>query len=126
MSGASGAGEGGRHLGLEVERPAHAVVVRARGELDIASGPRLVALAGESAEAEVPVVLDLDEVTFVDSSGLRALIEAERAVKSRGTRLVLARPSAAVARLLDMTGLREAFAEAASPEAGDVAAAAGG
>jgi anti-sigma B factor antagonist len=116
----------GRHLTLEVEHHDHAVVVRAHGELDIASGPRLVGeAAGAAAGGALPVVLDLAGVAFVDSSGLRALIEAERAVRGQGGRLVIARPSPAVARLLDMTGLREAFAEARSTAPGDVRTVAG-
>lgn len=51
------------------------------------------------------VVVDLAEVTFIDSSGLGALHSARRrAVKDGGT-FVVSRPQAAVHRVLQITGL---------------------
>ena len=50
-------------------------------------------------------VLDLAGVTFIDSSGLRVLVEAHQARTARGSRLVLRSPSASVQRLLEISGL---------------------
>ena len=50
-------------------------------------------------------MLDLPGVTFIDSSGLRVLVEAHQLRIERGTRLVLRAPSAPVQRLLEISGL---------------------
>jgi anti-anti-sigma factor len=55
------------------------------------------------------VVLDLSEITFLDSSGLRAILEARHAALAHGATLVLVRPSDAVAKVLDLTGLTDVF-----------------
>jgi anti-anti-sigma factor len=50
-------------------------------------------------------VIDLTELTFMDSSGLRAIHAARRlAIKNGGT-LVVSRPQPAVHRMLQLTGL---------------------
>jgi anti-anti-sigma factor len=73
--------------------------MRALGELDVATAPiLLIALSRLEEDARV---LDLEEVSFMDSSGLRALITAHR----RYPHLVFTHPSAAVRRLLDVSGV---------------------
>lgn len=49
--------------------------------------------------------LDLDGVTFIDSSGMRVLLDVHRHMEADGRRLILLRPSASVVRLLQITGL---------------------
>lgn len=75
------------------------------GEIDSSTVGDLVArltpLPGEAGD----IVLDLSEVRFIDSSGLRALIETHRQAAENGRRLVLKDPSAIVNRLLDISGL---------------------
>ncbi|MGD9796109.1 MAG: STAS domain-containing protein [Acidimicrobiia bacterium] len=77
------------------------------GEIDCDSvrvlGPMLDPLPGDAAE----VRLDLAAVTFIDSSGLRLLIQAHQRAETSGRSLVLERPSPSVARLLDISGLRD-------------------
>jgi anti-sigma B factor antagonist len=85
-------------------------IVRARGELDLATAPllcRTISLA--AAEGRRPrVLVDLAEVEFCDSAGLRALLGAAREVEARAGRLVVAAvPESMVDRLLGMAGLRE-------------------
>lgn len=75
-----------------------------RGELDITVEDELVGivatvLAGPDAPAAV--VLDLNDVEFMDSSGLRALL---RISKAHGDRARLGPISMVVRRLLDLTG----------------------
>jgi anti-anti-sigma factor len=55
------------------------------------------------------VVLDLSEITFLDSSGLRAILEARHAALARGASLVLMGPSEAVEKVLELTGLTDVF-----------------
>lgn len=72
------------------------------GEIDSYTAPDL---SGRLADDPPIDVLDMAGVTFIDSSGLRALVEAHRARVDRDARLVLRAPSAAVQRLLEISGL---------------------
>jgi anti-anti-sigma factor len=81
-----------------------ALVVRARGDVDMSSVP-LLADALEAAPAGLRLVLDLSEVGYLDSSGLRCLVAA-RAVHDE---LTLLAPSQPVRRVLEVTGLLGEF-----------------
>jgi anti-sigma B factor antagonist len=79
-------------------------VVTLAGELDLAAAPVLRERLAEAAgSAERGVVLDMAEVTFVDSSALRELLRARAALEAAGARLVLAAVGPPVARLLELT-----------------------
>ena len=85
-------------------------IVRAVGELDANSAPRLRAAFDELFEGEHPaVVVDLEGVSFIDSSGLSVLIAAYKQASARDVKLSLRSPSPAVTRLLEMTGQTERF-----------------
>lgn len=96
------------------DAPGGASIVVIAGELDLATSPQLLDIASRFEARSQPVVLDLSAVTFVDSSGVRALLDAERLAGDKGRRLALYRPSMAVARLLDLVDLRTRFAEVQS------------
>ena len=73
-----------------------------QGEIDSYTAPDLA----DRLSADPPVeVVDVAGVTFIDSSGLRTIVEAHQARAAAGTRLVLRSPSAAVQRLLEISGL---------------------
>lgn len=79
-------------------------VVRLRGELDMAcSGELRESLVAASERSQV-VVVDLAELTFIDSSGFLALHEAHTAARDGGSRLVLVSPSRAVSRIVELMG----------------------
>jgi anti-sigma B factor antagonist len=92
---------------LEITSPEtnHFVV---RGEIDAHSVAELQSalLAADSAQ---PVVLDLEAVDFLDSSGLRAIVEQHQQCAAYGTELVLRQPSRVVRRLLEVTALDTMF-----------------
>jgi anti-sigma B factor antagonist len=76
------------------------------GELDIATAPVLhgafdAALGDSAAER---IVVDLSELTFMDSAGLHALLTMNAA--EHGGRMRIVRGSPAVERLLDIAGVR--------------------
>lgn len=79
--------------------------VRLVGEIDAASTPELIARLDPLPVVDGDIVIDLSEVTFIDSSGLRALISAHQRAEQAGRRVVMAQPSAVVRRLLDISGL---------------------
>ncbi|MEY2449585.1 MAG: hypothetical protein QOH79_3061 [Acidimicrobiaceae bacterium] len=80
--------------------------VEITGELDINSAPRLIATLHDVAQPPVRHVdLDSRGVTFLDSTGLRALIVARNEATHLGVDLALVEPSPAVNRVIQMTGL---------------------
>jgi anti-sigma B factor antagonist len=78
--------------------------VHVAGELDIASAPRLErTLRGAELRARL-VVLDLRELTFVDSCGVHVIVYASLRARRAGRRLVLLRGPAQIQRLLALSG----------------------
>jgi anti-sigma B factor antagonist len=82
--------------------------VVAVGDIDMAGGPLLEASIARR-EVEGPVVIDLSQVVFIDSSGLRTLLAASRRARERTDTVVLRSPSREVARLLEITGTASLF-----------------
>lgn len=75
------------------------------GEIDFTSaGPVQSTLTSMILPGGGTVVADLSQVTFIDSSGLGALVQAHRTALERETRLVVV-ASSPVLRLLRVTGL---------------------
>jgi anti-anti-sigma factor len=85
------------------------VVVQLRGELDLATAPELEELIVERLDAGQAVVLDLRELEFMDSSGLRVIIAAHARAGRGGPRFTIVRPPAngAVARILTIAGVQD-------------------
>jgi anti-sigma B factor antagonist len=78
-------------------------VVDAVGDLDLAFVDRLRKEILPAVERGT-VVLDVSRVTFFDSSGLRALLEANHEARVHGAVFRVAAPSPAVARVFELTG----------------------
>jgi anti-anti-sigma factor len=75
------------------------------GELDLASTATLEEelRAAEASDAHT-IVLDLSGLTFMDSTGLRAVLVADRRLRDAGRRLCLVRGPRAVDRVFTLTG----------------------
>ncbi|WP_067174694.1 STAS domain-containing protein [Microtetraspora niveoalba] len=83
-----------------------AVVVVVAGELDLFTAPILRDEIRDAIMQDgATVVLDLADLSFMDSSGLSVLIEAWRLATSEGGGVCLAAPQPPVARILRTTGL---------------------
>ncbi|MDP9189114.1 MAG: STAS domain-containing protein [Actinomycetota bacterium] len=85
-----------------------ATVVHVTGEIDLATSERLSDELSLAAANGGPVVVDLTECGFIDSSGIRALLVGTRAAEEHDGRLLLAGASPHVRRVLELTGLGEA------------------
>ncbi len=85
-------------------------VLRVRGEIDVASAPELHAwlcdLVGQGSEI---VLVDMSEVSFIDSTGLGVLVGAETEMRQDGRQLQLRVAQPQILRLLELTGLDETF-----------------
>ena len=86
-------------------------VVTVAGELEVASEPTLTSVL---AEAGPHVVLDLQDVTFIDAAGLGCLVRWTRFNRLRGGSLTVANPSRQVRRLMILTRLDHALGVAES------------
>jgi anti-sigma B factor antagonist len=80
------------------------VVIFLEGELDIYSTGKLEAKMKEVQDRAEEVVLDLSGLDFMDGSGLRAIIEADRRARERGASLKLVEGSSPVHRVFCLTG----------------------
>ncbi len=84
-------------------------VVRIAGDLDLAAVEDFVEVGQVSLSRCQEVELDLGGVTFIDSSGLGALVRLHKASEEQGTPLHLANVTEATERLLELTGLTGVF-----------------
>ena len=79
------------------------------GDLDVAAGADFVGAVDDALSAEgspTLVEIDLGAVEFIDSSGLRALLQVQQ---NYGERIRIGAVSAAVQRLLELTGTSDHF-----------------
>ncbi len=84
--------------------------VQVRGEIDLATAPELEARVLQAFDGgPSSIVLDLDGLTFIDSSGLRALVALSKAAGDRGALLTLRNVPRHAQRVLELTGLSDFF-----------------
>jgi anti-anti-sigma factor len=91
---------------VDVRREADRVVVAPEGELDIATVPRLAEVMRSHDNAR-SVVLDLRALRFLDTSGLRAVIDEERRAGAEGRRFAIVRGPVAVQRVFELAGVAD-------------------
>jgi len=86
-------------------------VATPRGDLDVFSSGRLRSVVFDPAScAQDVLVVDLSDVTFIDSTGLGVLVATRRWTRARSAELVLVvRPGSVVARVLTVAGLHVVF-----------------
>jgi len=78
------------------------------GELDIATVPRVEAAVNATLTAEVrTLTIDLSELGFVDSSGLRLFIVLDQRATAEGWTLRLVRPAEPVMKVFRVSGVEE-------------------
>ncbi len=85
-------------------------VLHLHGEFDIFETPTLEEdLAGRVARGTARVVIDLTQVSFVNSSTLAFFIRAQRTLREKGGEVVLANPRRHLHRTLTTLGLAQVF-----------------
>jgi anti-anti-sigma factor len=80
-----------------------------RGELDLATADAVADRLRALRERHATVLLDLDELSFIDASGLRVLLTAAHDARNDGWAFALTRGSPQVRRLFDLLDIREQF-----------------
>jgi stage II sporulation protein AA (anti-sigma F factor antagonist) len=95
------------HLSVESAVEGRTARLTLAGELDLSGVDAIAEKLDEFAEGDLDaVVIDASGLTFLDSSGLRALLSGREQLREKGIELRVADASAAVTRVLDMTGTR--------------------
>ena len=97
-------------LDIRVTRDDGSCVVALEGEVDVYTAPRLKdALVEAIADGCANVVVDLDKVAFIDSSGLGVLVGALRRAKERGGTVRLVCTREGILKIFRITGLDKVF-----------------
>ncbi len=100
----------GAELDVTVRKLQGTAVVAVAGEIDVYTSPllqeRLVEVLREGISS---IVLDLSEVTFLDSTGLGVLITGLKRCRSAGGDLSLVTAQPNVLKVLEITGLNDVF-----------------
>jgi anti-sigma B factor antagonist len=85
-------------------------VIAARGEIDLFTAPDLKQVLTDAIEGGAHrVVVDLSEVSFLDSTALGVLIGAVKRLRSRGGALAIVNVDASIAKTFQITGLDQIF-----------------
>jgi anti-sigma B factor antagonist len=105
-------------LVVRVEEREGWAVVRASGDLDLTTAPRRrEAVVGIGVDGQPRVVLDLQAVDFIDSTGLGVLVGLLKRTRSQGGDLRLVSTRTGLRKILELTALDHAFPLAPSVEA---------
>jgi anti-sigma B factor antagonist len=95
---------------LEVERSRSDgyELLTVEGELDIATASRMIAALNEVlADMEVPLVVDLSNVVFMDSTGLALLMNARRRAMRNGQGFAIVCPGGPISRVFEIADMVE-------------------
>jgi anti-sigma B factor antagonist len=81
-------------------------VVTVRGELDIATSPQVrELLSGAATDGARPLVIDLVECEFIDSTGLAALLHGAKPAQNGQSHVAIVSPGGDVRRMLELTAI---------------------
>jgi anti-sigma B factor antagonist len=97
------------HLAVDAQPLDDRLIVTVVGDIDAATASVLEEGVVLDDPAIAVVDLRLDQVSFIDSSGLRALLVVRERATAAGVHVVLGSTSNLVDRLLEVTGLTDAF-----------------
>lgn len=102
-------------LGLTVTNRGDHAILSLHGEVDLATAPRVRERMIQLVDAgERSIVVDLDGVAFLDSTGLGVLVGGLRRLRTLGGELKLACANRRILSVLEVTGLDRVFPTYAS------------
>jgi anti-sigma B factor antagonist len=100
----------GRNLRVEVADTTTPTTVVLTGEIDLLTSGRVRdALMAIAQSGETSVVVDMTNVTFMDSTGLSALVGPLKRFRAQGGRITLRSPTRGVRKVLEISGLTRVF-----------------
>ena len=101
-----------------IREEASAVVIAFEGDVDLESSRQARQVLLECVGRKRALLVDLSQVTYIDSSGVAALVESFQSARKGGTTFALAAVSDATMRVLQLARLDKVFTIFASVEAG--------
>jgi anti-anti-sigma factor len=100
------------HVGVDVEPRGDGTLVIVTGVVDALALPQVSRELTDAQRGTGPVYVDLQGVTFMDSRGLGALLAANERSREGAAPVRIYRPSEAVRRLLEVSGVGSVLPEA--------------
>jgi anti-anti-sigma factor len=104
---------------MKVSTTSHgeAIVIAVSGRVDAGTAPQFEARILELiASGHLRLVIDLGDLDYINSSGLRALLVAGKRLRPQGGRLLLAAPRELVRQVLQISGFSSMFETCATAE----------
>ncbi len=86
-----------------------ATIVAFEGDIDLESSPKSREILLKAVDDAGHVLVDLSEVSYIDSSGVATLVESLQAARSKSGRFALLKPSDPVRRVLELARLDQVF-----------------
>jgi len=96
-------------MSVSVDERAAAVTIYLSGEIDLESSPEARKALLNAVSRKKPLVVDLGEVTYIDSSGIASLVEAYQKAKNAKLDFVLTHVGDGVMRVLSLARLDQVF-----------------
>jgi len=85
------------------------VVLTVTGDVDLAAHTRFEAEVERSWDGSSDLVIDCSRITFLDSMGLRVLVQSRQRASDNSRDFALAAPSEQVLRVLELAGIKSLF-----------------
>ena len=95
--------------GIESEERDGVVLIRLSGEVDLSWSQQVRHAVLAALETETAVGVELSQVSYIDSSGIAALVEGFQSARARGSRFALVAVSDAVRAVLELARLDRVF-----------------
>lgn len=86
-----------------------AIVVMLEGDVDLQSSPEARKVLLDTVGKGMPILVDLSQVGYIDSSGVASLVESFQAARKTGQNLVLVSVSDGAKRVLELARLDKVF-----------------
>lgn len=93
-------------MNIQIEKQDSTVTLALEGRLDTTTAPQLEATIGQEAADATALVLDMAQLTYISSAGLRVLLGAQKRMNTQGT-MELTHVCEAVLEVLEMTGFAD-------------------
>ena len=92
------------------EKTENVLTVKVRGHLDVVNASELEAYIQPELGSVSQIVMDLEEVEYVSSAGLRVLLAAQQKMESKGGGMTLIHVSPVIREIFEMTGFLDMVA----------------
>jgi anti-sigma B factor antagonist len=94
-------------LTIEVTAGCRSITFAIRGDIDLATAPDLAAAMAAIRDSYGRLVLDLSELNFIDSTGVRVLVQGEKRLAEQGVKLELARVPRQAEKVFQLLGMSD-------------------